>query len=196
MNAPWGATASLLLLWMAMGIAVVSAFRVGRPAGLLEFKALDLLWGVSLGVGLRLCGGIAASVNEQQFPGSGPNATGSGGDWTEAVLRTGAAGVGGPLIEEFFFRAIVLVAVFELLRRSVGIPAAALTAALSSAGLFVMLHAVFQPVTLIDGVLLVALGLGCSAIVLLTGRLWGAVIAHATYNFVLLSIVATGGLLS
>ncbi|MDF2045933.1 CPBP family intramembrane metalloprotease [Microbacterium sp. Kw_RZR3] len=114
-------------------------------------------------------------------------------DWW--LTTATSAGVIAPVVEEFFFRAVVLVATYQLLRRSTGAPAAAVTSALVSAGGFVLLHAAFSAEGLTDGIQLFIVGATCSALVLLTGRIWGAVVVHIAYNVSFLALVVLGSVL-
>jgi membrane protease YdiL (CAAX protease family) len=98
-----------------------------------------------------------------------------------------------PVIEELFFRAILIVTIFQMLRRSVGPVAAGATALLASGGMFVLLHGFSDALSVLTGLQLLAVGLTCGLIVLLTGRIWGAVLVHAIYNasYVLLVLAGT-----
>ncbi|WAC68499.1 CPBP family intramembrane glutamic endopeptidase [Microbacterium sp. SL75] len=187
----WAPEASLLTLWAGMGVAICAAIARARPAGLLRFKATDILWGVGVGLLLRTGAGAISGVNISSFPttGSLDGSVPIRWWWTQAV----PAALVAPVVEELFFRAVVLVAVYQILRRSVGPLTAGLTAALSSAGTFVLLHAAFAAVEFVSGLELFALGMVCSATVLLTGRIWGAVLIHAVYNatFVALTLIGT-----
>ncbi|WP_288121560.1 CPBP family intramembrane glutamic endopeptidase [Microbacterium sp. 69-7] len=188
--APWAATASTVVLWLGLGAAVAFAFARSRPAGLLRFRPIDVLWGVGLGLGLRLLQGWVSGVDAAAFPSAMALDGGLPSGWwlTEAI----PAGLVAPLVEEFFFRTVVLVAVYQLLRRSVGGVAAGVTAALVSAGGFVLLHATAGALTLVDGIQLFAVGGTCALVVLLTGRIWGAVLTHVVYNVSYLVLVVVG----
>lgn len=188
---PWASFASTLLLWLGMAVVVVFALTRSIPAGLLTFRPMDLMWGLGLGLGLRLLQGWTEGVESSAFPsvatidGSLPQ------EWwfTTAV----PASVIAPLIEEFFFRGVVLVAVYQLFRRSVGVVASSLTALLASAGGFVLLHSAFESLALASGVQLFVVGAVCALTVLLTGRMWGAVCIHVVYNvsFLMLAVLGT-----
>lgn len=188
--APWAATASTVVLWLGLGGAVAFAFARSRPAGLLRFRPIDVLWGVGLGLGLRLLQGWVSGADAAAFPSAMALDGGLPSGWwlTEAI----PAGLVAPLVEEFFFRTVVLVAVYQLLRRSVGGVAAGVTAALVSAGGFVLLHATAGALTLVDGIQLFAVGGTCALVVLLTGRIWGAVLTHVAYNVSYLVLVVVG----
>jgi membrane protease YdiL (CAAX protease family) len=187
---PWAPIASTVILWAGLGAAVVFAFVRARPAGLLRFRPIDVLWGVGLGLGLRLLQGWLSGADAATFP----SATSLDGSLPSAWWLTDAlpAGLIAPVIEEFFFRTVVLVAVYQLLRRSVGGVAAGMTALLVSAGGFVLLHATAGALTLTDGIQLFAVGATCALVVLLTGRIWGAVLTHIVYNVSYLALVLVG----
>ncbi|WP_241493669.1 CPBP family intramembrane glutamic endopeptidase [Microbacterium testaceum] len=106
------------------------------------------------------------------------------------------AAIGAPVVEEFFFRAVVLIAIYQILRRSVGTGAAIATAVLMSAGGFVLLHAVGGVLTLQDGIQLFVVGSTCGLFVVLTGRIWGAVLTHLTYNATYLLLLVVGSVLT
>lgn len=186
--APWAPAVSLLVLWAGMLAAVAFAFTRARPAGLLALRPTDLVWGVGVGLALRAAQGFASGANSAPFPSSNVK-TGEGP--AELLGDALAAGLAGPFVEEFFFRAVLLVALFQLLRRNLGYVAAALTATLVSAGAFICLHAAFASLSLADGLQLFFVGAACAALVVLTGRIWGAVLAHVVYNvtFVLLGLI-------
>lgn len=188
--APWAPTVSLLALWAGLLGAIAWAFVRSRPAGILGFRPTDLVWGLGVGLGLRIVQGQVSDANSSPFPSS------ASFSW---ILSMGgandvlAAGFAGPVIEEFFFRAVLLIALYQLFRRSLGHLTAGLTATLASAGAFIFLHAAFGALTLSYGLQLFLLGVACSGLVLLTGRIWGAVLAHVAYNFsfVLLGVLGT-----
>lgn len=181
-------------LWVGMLAAVGAAITRARPAALFRFKAIDILWGIGIGLMLRVGAGALEGVNALPFPTLGsPDPAHSVVRWSREVVPTVLV---APVIEELFFRAVLLVAIYQLLRRSVGALAAGLTAALVSAGAFVMLHAVFTAVGFVSALELFALGIACSATVLSTGRIWGAVLMHASYNGCFLVIALIGSFLS
>ena len=190
---PGASLLSLAALWLGLLTAIVFAVLRSHPAGLFQFRAVDLLWGVGLGVGLRLAQGVLSGANASAFPSVLDTGT-SLQRWL--VAEAIPAGVFGPVIEEAFFRAVLLVSIFQWLRRSSGSLAAGVAAILASAGAFVCLHAVFGSLTFVDTVSLFAVGAVCAAVVLLTGRLWGAVLVHLVYNLSLLLLIFIGSVLS
>jgi len=185
---------STAVLWGFLTVAVGYAFSRGRPAGLLRFRATDMLWGLGMGLALRLLNGWLSGANTVPFPTSAAASGSSVLEWWFANAI--APGLIAPAVEEFFFRTVILITVFQMLRRGVGSLAAGVTAALVSTGGFVLLHAAFTMLPLTAGLQLFAVGTACSALVLLTGRIWGAVLTHATYNLTYFALVAVGVLLT
>ncbi|MFJ4039192.1 CPBP family intramembrane glutamic endopeptidase [Microbacterium sp. NPDC090007] len=164
-----------------------------RPAGLFRFRAQDLVWGAAFGFSLLLAKAAQSAGDSVPFPTSPL----IGAETTSWFLHEAVPlGLVGPVVEELFFRAVILVSLFQILRRHVGHVSASVTAALASTGLFVCLHATFTPISLVDGLQFSLLSLVCSALVLLTGRIWAAVIAHVIYNVSFLLIVYVGSSLS
>ena len=189
----WGGLAATAVLWLGMLVPIVWALWRSRPAGLLRFGFLDLLWGIGLGLILRMvqgwlsvaAGGSGALPSYPSIGGSLP----SGWLFSDVVAPVVIA----PVIEEFFFRAVVLVSVYTLLRRPVGKLMAGVTAVVVSAALFVMLHSLSGALT-VDGVITLGLlGLVCGSLVMLTGRIWPAVLTHVVYNgtYVVLALAGT-----
>jgi len=176
-----GSAFSLVGLWSGLAGAVAFAFIRSRPARLLRFQPTDMLWGVGLGLLLRLAQGLLSQSDMHPFPSS------SSMSISDIVLIC----IAGPMLEEALFRALLVVAIYQALRRSVGAIAGGITAALVSAGAFVCLHTLFANLTLADCLQLFALGLSCALVLLLTGRIWGAILMHVTYNvtFVLLGLI-------
>jgi membrane protease YdiL (CAAX protease family) len=180
------------LAWVGMLVPIVIAFSRSRPVGLLRLRPLDLLYGVALGLILRLtqgwlemaAGGSGALPSYPRIGGSLPD-----GWWfTDAVSPVVIA----PLVEEFFFRAVLLVSVYAVLRRAFGGVIAGGIAVVASTGLFLLAHGL-DAVALDQVVSLALLGLVCGLTVVLTGRIWGAVLIHVVYNgsFVLLALAGT-----
>ncbi len=191
-ESPWAAAVAVIVVWAGMLVPVGWAFRRSRPAGLLRFRWLDLLYATVLGMLLRVVQGWV-----QQ---------GSGGSralpsyplvddrlplqwWITDGL---GAIVVAPVVEEFFFRAVLLVATYTLLRRRIGRFAAAVVALLATTAVFVLAHTLTSPQA-VDGVVAVsALGITCGLLVLLTGRIWGAVLTHAVFNATWVALALAG----
>lgn len=190
--APAAGIFSLIALWVCLGVSITFAFVRGRPRGLFTFRVADLTWAVSVGLLLRLIAGLTEGANRSPFP-----SLGSSGDipskwWIETAMP---ALIGAPVIEELFFRAVVLIGIYNLLRRSVGTIPAGVTAVLGSALSFTALHLLSGPVAGTTVLQLFLVGLACASTVVLTGRLWAAVGIHFVYNASYLVLVLTGSLL-
>jgi uncharacterized protein len=192
-RSPWSALASLALLWVGMLVPVILAFRRGRPAGLLRFRPVDLLYGLVLGVALRVVEGWASGAASKPLP----SVATLDGTLSPTWLFTDAlpAAVFAPAIEEFFFRAVVLIAVFSILRRAAGTFAAALAAVLVSTATFILLHGVDGSLPLSEAVPLGVVGIVTALLVVLTGRIWGALLVHTVYNALMIALIAVGTLL-
>lgn len=190
-TSPWASVASLLPLWLGLAAPAALLLARARPKGLLRLRMTDAVWGLGLGLALRLVQGVLERADLQAFPtvqsSGGPF---SSGWWFEQVV---ASGVVAPLAEEFFFRAVVLVTIYRLLRREFGAVAAGAVALVCSAGTFVLLHEAFALLSVAAAVQLFLVGVVCAALVLLTGRIWGAVLVHVVYNltFIGLTIIGT-----
>lgn len=189
----WLGTAAL---WVAMIVPVVLAFRTSVPRGLLRLRGTDVLFGLVFGVLLRIVSGWLeqAASGVAVWP-SYPLANGAlAGHWwfTDLVVPVAIA----PLVEEFFFHGLLLVALYTVFRRLTRAPAIAGTAAaLVSTGLFVLLHQLTGSLgsSWASPASLALVGLVGAVLVLVTGRLWSAVLAHIVFNatFVALALVGT-----
>lgn len=190
LDVPWASVAATATLWLGMVVAIVFAFTRGHPAGVITFRPVDLLWGASAGLGLRLFQGWSSGASVSAFPHIATLDGGLPSGWwlTTAVPAVFVA----PVVEELFFRVVILIAVYQIFRRSVGPVSAGVTALLTSVGGFVLLHAPSGSPTLIDALGLFAVGAVCAVIVLLTGRVWGALIAHVVYNATYIVLVLLG----
>ncbi|MCT9819022.1 CPBP family intramembrane metalloprotease [Microbacterium sp. W1N] len=168
-----------VLLWLGMLAPVIVAFVWSRPVGLLRFRAIDLLWGLGLGLTVRAVQGWVAGA-DAAFPAlTRVDGQLPAGWWFTDAL---APAVIAPLIEEFFFHGVLLVAAYSMLRRALGGFTAGLTALLVTTAVFVVLHAALAPGAVSTVVALAVLGLTAGAAVLLTGRIWTAVLIHVVYN--------------
>lgn len=190
-SVPWAPFASTIALWLGLLAAISFALARAQPAGLFRFRSIDLLWGIGLGLGLRLVQGLLSGSHATAFPSMTPSEGFPEHAWWIATVLS--AGLFAPLIEETMFRGVLLVAVYGLLFRGLGGFAASVTAVLCSAGSFVLLHAAFTELALASGVQLFIVGTTCALIVIFTGRLAGAVLAHIVYNvtFLVLAVLGT-----
>lgn len=175
------------LIWLALAVPVVLGFRRSIPRGLLRFRAHDLLLGVMLGLVLRVGAGWMAPLATWPTIDSW---------WTDAL----APAVVAPIVEELFFHGLLLVALYTVFRRaSRSRSSAGIATALITTAAFVLAH-------LLTGttgdhwsgpVSIALLAVTGAALVLLTGRLWPALILHLTFNasyvgLGLIALVVTG----
>nr|WP_255727230.1 MULTISPECIES: CPBP family intramembrane glutamic endopeptidase [unclassified Nesterenkonia] len=174
-----------------MAVPVVIAIARSRPRGLFRFRWTDILWGLGLGVLLRIVQGwleVAAGS-----PGGLPSYPTLNGDLsinaTWLLLGLFAPVLILPLVEEFLFRGVVLVSVYRMARRGVE---AGLLAILASTAAFVALHAVNGMNRWDEPVYLALVGLTCGMLVLFTGRIWGAVLVHMVFNGMWVALALTG----
>lgn len=178
---------TLLVLWGGFSIAIVAKFTLERPAGLLVFRFSDVVTGVFVGAAMRGLQGILSNSNSIPFPTGAVDRTWAW--WIESLVATGIA---GPLVEEFFFRGVLLVSMFSLLRQRVGVVGAASAASLGSAGVFILVHSWGAQLDLMASSMFLLLSLALSTLVVATGRIWSAVIAHATYNLTFIFLMIVG----
>ncbi|MFF2487707.1 CPBP family intramembrane glutamic endopeptidase [Microbacterium sp. NPDC058062] len=192
-DSPWAAASSTAIVWIGMLLPVVWAFTRSRPIGLLRVRAIDVLYGVVLGALLRTTQGWIEGLDGT--PAEWPGIVQVGGSvplWSMLFDVVGPVMV-APVVEELFFRAVVLVSLYTVLRRPFGKVTAGLAAALGSTALFVVIHGISGAADVSGVVSLSLLGVVCAALVLLTGRIWGAVLVHAVYNasYVALAVLAS-----
>ena len=184
-----------LALWTVLIVTVVIAYRISIPRRLFEFRWSDVTTGIFVGLCLRFLAdsltaqsqgflawpSFAASVNE--LPAFW---------WLNSIL---ADGLVAPIVEELFFRGFLLVALYTVFRRMTKSPAAAgVAATFISAAVFMLAHAVAASfaVTVAGAVSLVAVGIATAVVTLGTGRIWGAVFAHLTFNGVWVCLAMVG----
>lgn len=181
---------SYLAVWVPLlGAVLVASFSHGtrsiiRDFGL-RFRPIDLLWGLSIGLLARaVAGQIEATVYGRV--GSGAAVLGETVyDFWFLFAAVLAPVILGPLVEELFFRGLLLRAVAATASRGLS-PRTTTTIAIGvSALVFALVHLV--DVASVNGMLVIGLstlvfGLGAATVAALTGRLGGAVIAHVTFN--------------
>ena len=186
-----------VVLWAVLLVPVVVAFRRSVPRGLLRFRPIDLLYGIVLGLGLRLVQGLLQTWETGSTPvvPSSPTLDGTlpVGTWAADGVTTVLV---GPVVEEFFFRGVLLVAIFTVARRRWDSTAGRFLAVVGSTALFVAAHALLAPLTTDQTAALRLVGLVCGSLVMYTGRLWGAVLVHVVYNGSLLALLVVGTVLA
>lgn len=193
-----------LAAWPAAVVSVVDLLVVSAPlvlGGLWAWRAgevrgrmpgargirllLDLATGASVGLIVR---GLVEAVAPTQGSLGGPL---GGPSWAVLVVLVVGIVVVTPVVEEWFFRGVLLRALVGVLERegSGAGSGAVLTggvAVLGSAVVFAGLHVLpvlpAVPVGLVVGSLV--LGIGCGILTLVTGRLGAAIAAHVAFNAV------------
>lgn len=195
-----GGILGTVALWIGLLVPVVLAARRGIPRGILAFRAVDLLCGIVLGTVLRLTQGWFAVA----LGGSGALPSYASLDRRLPSLWWLTDGIGGvviaPLVEEFFFRGVLLVAILTLVRRLTGRAGSAIgiggvVAVIASTGLFVAAHLLTGWMTMDAVGGLILLGLVAGSLVALTGRIWPAVLVHVVYNGLGVGLTVVGTLL-
>lgn len=191
-----GGFAANAALWVVLGLTVFLAYRTSKPKRLFSFSRNDLLIGIVMGLVLRF--GVDALRWQSDGYLDWPTFADGAGNvpawwWLDGVL---ASAVFAPVVEEYFFRALLLVALYTAIRRFTGSPlASAVAATLVSTALFLLAHLVAGSFTMDSqhGIALVAVSVVASALVFLTGRFWSALVLHVTFNgtWVLLALVGT-----
>jgi hypothetical protein len=175
-------SASILVCFAVFG--AVALWR-SRPGGLFRVRAGDALVAVFFGCAIRVVEGWAQG--SPTFP-SYPLLDGSLSSmwWLEELVLPVVV---APVVEEFFFRAVIVVCVFGAIRPVLGARWAGPIAVLVSCGLFVLMHLGATP----SGVIGVALlGAICGTFVVTTGRIAPAIGTHAVYNLTYVALAWVG----
>ena len=186
---------SYLVVWLPLlgAVFLASRLRGGRSLAVdfgLTFRPLDLLWGATFGVLARLVTGILEIVVYGRLGSDGASFSEPVRDlwWLFAALV--APVLIGPVIEEVFFRGLLARAVRDAAERGGGSRrAAGVTAILVSAAVFALVHVLSAATPagmVVIGLSTFLFGLGTAALTLVTGRLGGAIVAHVTFNALVL----------
>ncbi|MGP6176008.1 CPBP family intramembrane glutamic endopeptidase [Microbacterium sp. A196] len=194
-----GGFAGTLVLWALLLAAVLFAMlRRGVPRGLMQFRAVDVLYGIVLGGILRgIQGWLAVSFGGSGALPSYPSLEGALPPlwWAEDLL---GGAIVAPVIEELFFRGLLLVVIFTLVRRfagddRAGIVIGGFVAVVASTALFVAAHYLAGAMSADAAVSLTLVGLVCGLLVVFTGRIWPAILVHIVFNGtgVLLTVAGT-----
>jgi len=187
--------AAQAVIWLCFAAPAAWAWTRSRPRGLLGFRAVDVMYGVVFGAALRMGQGTLAGLDGR--PLVWPSVPSVGGGLPEGFLVEAAGGTAiAPLLEEAFFRGVVLVCVYTVVRRWSGRAAGRVAAVAISSALFVIAHLLLAPLSVADVWSLVLVGVVTSALVLGTGRLWAAVATHMVFNATGFALVAVGTLLA
>lgn len=182
---------SYLVVWVPLLAAVLIASMVrgrwslARDFGF-TFRPLDLLWGLTLGVLARLITGFIEIAGYGRLGSAGATFGEPVRDlwWVFAALL--APVLISPVIEELFFRGLLARSVLAAGEANGGSRRAALTIAiLVSGAVFALVHVVSggtPTAVMVIGLSTFVFGAGAAALALITGRLGGAIVAHITFN--------------
>lgn len=176
---------------IGMLVVVVVAFLRARPRPLLQLRAVDIMYGIGLGLALRLAQGwlAVAAGDDGAFPAYA--ATGDAGNiWI--VADAGLSVLIAPVLEGLFFQGVLLVTAYSVTRRmSSHVPAILVSLALSTAA-FVATHAWTNGYSWEAWATPMLVALTCGALVLSTGRVWSSVVLHFTFNAIYVTLALIG----
>jgi membrane protease YdiL (CAAX protease family) len=169
---------------LIVGVALagrIAASGIARATGIRSWRGIDPVLGVLVALVTRSLAEVLAPKAATLL---GPLETGPASSaLAGAIVLVAGLVVVSPLVEELFFRGLILRAMEEALTAA-GRILAALAALVTSTAAFVLLHALpwggGAPVGLLVGTL--GVGLGCGILTIVTRRLGAAVVAHVTYN--------------
>jgi membrane protease YdiL (CAAX protease family) len=196
-----GELLSYLVVWVPLLAAVLTfCFILGsrslaRDIGL-RFRPLDLLWGLTLGVIARVMATILEIAGYGQMVSGGAILDEPAHDlwWVFAVIL--APVLVSPVIEELFFRGLVLRAVGRAAAGNGAAQRMALGIAVAvSAITFALIHLInagSPTAVLVIGLSTLLFGLGAGALAAVTGRLGGAIVAHVVFNALVVLPAALG----
>ncbi|WP_353665313.1 CPBP family intramembrane glutamic endopeptidase [Microbacterium sp. che218] len=185
--------ASTWALWIALSVSSALILIQTRPKGLFGLRISDLVFGVAGGLILRLVVGYLSRADLHTFPTV--QLPGSGGEANLWVIEVAIPAFLGPGVEEIFFRAALLLVTYKIARKWVDGSTASIVSILMSTGCFLLLHAAFATYSLDSVLALSLMSVACGAIVCLTGRIWGAMILHVTYNALYVMLGVMGAIL-
>lgn len=186
-----------LLVWTFLAVPVVMALSRSVPRGLFRFRPVDVLYGLVLGALLRMIQGAAVKVSSGD-PAPVPSYPRVDGVFPLERFLADAFGpaLTGSIVEELFFRCALLVAIYTVVRRRWGVVAGSWIAVAATTVAFVTAHALVAPVSVDHAVALGLLGVVCGLLVIRTGRIWGAILTHITFNAILVLLTAAGTVLA
>ncbi|MFS2242866.1 type II CAAX prenyl endopeptidase Rce1 family protein [Microbacterium sp. OR16] len=180
-----------LVVLLGLVVASVLAFMKARPRPLLTLRPVDLVFGLAAGLLLRVMQGAlaVAAGGDGAFPSYAPLVESTGTAWSAVAVL--AQVIVAPTVEEVFLRGVLLVTAYSVARR-VGGRAAAVWAALAISVLgSIAVHSWNSGVSWEAWATPLAVGLVTGMMVLLTGRLGAAVVAHVTFalSFAALALI-------
>lgn len=170
-----------LILAVIAAATFASIVGFGRATGIRHWVWTDLALGISVGLVVR----AAVELVAPTLGGfGGPLGGALSGDATLAlVIAASAAVLISPIVEELYFRGLLVRALFDAVGEAGRIGASIVAVATSTAA-FVVLHIIAAGALVPFGLLVGSLGvgIGCGVLVVVTGRLGGAIVAHVFYN--------------
>ena len=186
-----GELLSYLVVWVPLlGAVLIASMGRGRrslPRDFgFAFRPLDLLWGLTLGVLARLITGFIEIAGYGRLGSAGATFGEPVRDlwWVFAALL--APVLISPIIEELFFRGLLARSVLAAGEANGSSRRAALAIAiLVSGAVFALVHVVSvgtPTAVMVIGLSTFVFGAGAAALALITGRLGGAIVAHVTFN--------------
>lgn len=167
-----------LAVWAPLlgAVLVSSRFRgtrsLARDVGLC-FRPIDALWGLGIGLLAR----VAATLIEIAVYGraASPAPAFDDGWWLFSALL--APVIIAPVVEELFFRGLLL----RAFNRAAGPSVAVAVSSIAFAALHLL--AATSPVQLLAvGLATLAFGVATGVLAVVTGRIGGAIVAHACFN--------------
>ncbi|MGV8896369.1 MAG: CPBP family intramembrane glutamic endopeptidase [Rhodoglobus sp.] len=180
---------SYLVFWVPLAIAVIAIRRSGSRIRI-QFRWIDLLWGLSVGLLAR----AISTVIELSIYGttgstylSGPLGESIGATAFFVVTALVAPLVLGPVIEELFFRGTVLGAL-----RGTTVTSGAIAVVVSSL-VFALMHvlgASTPAAALANGMSTFLFAIGAGGLALTTNRLGGPIVAHIVFNGSLIALAS------
>lgn len=176
----WTIVAGLIGIWIGFLVGVGVA---QRAASVVDFGSayrvrVTDVWYIVLGVTLQVAISAAYSpFNQQNVSAPANKLLGSASGWTYALIGVMTI-VGAPLVEELFFRGVLLrglVGAFSTMKRNIGVTLAVVVDGV----LFGLAHG-----ELLQLAGLAAVGVVLSVVYLRTQRLVPCVLAHGAFNAV------------
>lgn len=198
---PFAPLGAYLVVWLPL-VASVLVVRLApslRSGGddrvRWRIRPIDLLWGAAIGLLLRIVVSILEILVYGSLPATSGGAVplGSAAQIATFVLGFLAVTIIAPVIEEGFFRGALLPALIGSLGGRRWTPV--VISAVAFAGLH-LLTVSNAPQALVVGLGTFLVGLATAAVVVLTGRLGPALIAHVVFNTSILALgwtAVTGG---
>ncbi|MBC7517332.1 MAG: CPBP family intramembrane metalloprotease [Microbacteriaceae bacterium] len=149
-----------------------------------KFRPIDLLWGISVGLLLRVFANVVAVVVTGHLPSPAVSLNSPEFGIIYFLTSIVAPIIIAPVVEELFFRGLVLRAIFDRNRHRPLFSYKALLALISST-FFAVMHLTQETTTtriLVTGITLFGFSIATSILSMSTRRLGGSIVAHAVFN--------------